>query len=261
VNPRFPLKLLLATVLAAAVAWLPGRASADAPLLRNVHAIKAGDTVPQTQFVDQAGHRFTFADFRGKDVVLAFIYTRCRDPRECPLISSTYHSLQSKIAGQPYHLVEITLDPAYDRPAILAAYAKQFEADPSRWTLGTGEPQDVRKFAAQFGIDPFYDSHIGLIHTERTALIDRTGRIVDLADEAGWNADGMLSRLNAIESLPENPLARLDYELSKAAVAVCGNSVAGFSGLADLGIVLLIFGAGAYLLIRVARGIFKEEAK
>jgi len=62
--------------------------------------------------------------------------------------------------------------------------------------------------------------------------------------------------------VPENPLARLDYELSKAAVAICGDRVAGFSGLQDLAIVIAIFGAGGWFLVRVGRKIlFAENAE
>jgi hypothetical protein len=46
---------------------------------------------------------------------------------------------------------------------------------------------------------------------------------------------------------------RLDLWLSREAVAMCGSSVAGFSGLTDLLIVALIIAAGIYLFYRLAR--------
>jgi protein SCO1 len=227
--------------------------------VRTVHPLNVGDRMPATRFVDQRGRPFTFADFHGKSVVLAFIYTRCRDPKECPAISSTFHTLQTRLANGPYHLVEMTLDPSFDRPSILALYGKTFRADPARWTLGTGDPATVLDFDARFGIDPFADPRLGLIHTERTVLIDPDGKIVDFIDQAGWDAADVAARLQAAGSRPSNLFARLDFELSKAAVAVCGNRVAGFSGLEDLAIVLVIVGAGAWLLQRLARKIFAEQ--
>ncbi|MFN2461714.1 MAG: hypothetical protein ABR591_13700, partial [Candidatus Velthaea sp.] len=134
-----------------------------------------------------------------------------------------------------------------------------FGADAKRWTLGTGDTTTVLDFDARFGIDPFADPRVGFIHTERTVLIDRNGKIVDFIDQAGWTAADVAARLQAIESPSSNVLARLDFELSKAAVAVCGNRVAGFSGLGDLAIVLLIISAGGWLLQRVARRIFAEQ--
>jgi len=129
----------------------------------------------------------------------------------------------------------------------------------NRPLLQQGDPRAVLDFAAQFGIMPFPDPRVGLIHTERTVLVDAHGKIVDFVDEAGWDAEGVLSRLQAIDAVPSNPLARLDYELSKAAVAICGDSVARFSGLADLATVLLIIGGGGLLLYLLAGRIFREQ--
>ena len=215
--------------------------------------------MPATRFVEQRGRGFSFADFRGQSVVLAFIYTRCRDPKECPAISSSFHVLQTRLASGRYHLVEMTLDPSFDRPYVLANYGKSFRADPTRWTFGTGDPTTVLDFDARFGIDPFADPRLGLIHTERTVIIGPDGKIVDYIDQAGWAPADVVARLQGVESQPSNLLARLDFELSKAATAVCGNRVAGFSGLEDLAIVLVIIGAGGWLLQRLARKIFVEH--
>jgi protein SCO1/2 len=228
-------------------------------VIRTVHPLNVGDRMPATRFVDQLGHGFGFTDFHGKSVVLAFIYTRCPDPKECPAISSSFRTLQTRFANGPYHLVEMTLDPGYDRPSVLAHYGTLFGADAKHWTLGTGDPGAVLDFDARFGLDPFADPRLGLIHTERTVLIDPDGKIVDFIDQAGWSAADVSARLQAVESHSSNLFARLDFELSKAAVAVCGNRVAGFSGLEDLAIVLVIIGAGAWILQRVARKIFAEQ--
>lgn len=233
---------------------------APAPsIVRVVRPLGAGDEMPATQLVDQSGRRFAFADFRGTSVVLAFIYTRCRDPKECPMISSSFRVLQRRFARGPYHLVELTLDPSYDRPAVLARYGARYGADARRWTLGTGDPASLLDLEARFGIDPFADPRVGLIHTERTVLIDPSGKIVDFIDQAGWDPADVAARVEAIASHSSSPLARLDFELSKAAVAVCGNGVSGFSGLQDLAIVLVILGAGGWVLQRLARKIFAEQ--
>ncbi len=226
---------------------------------RVARLLQVGDQMPATRFVDQLGRGFDFAGFHGKSVVLAFIYTRCPDPKECPLISSNFQRLQQRLGNGPYHLVEMTLDPSYDRPAVLARYGMLFGADVKRWTLGTGDPGAVLDSAARFGIDPFADPRAGLIHTERTVFVNPDGRIADFIDQAAWNPDDVVARLQAVSSRPSNPLARLDFELSKVAVAVCGNSVAGFSGLQDLAIVLVIFGSCAWLLRALARKIFAAQ--
>ena len=91
---------------------------------------------------------------------------------------------------------------------------------------------------------------------EDTALIDPTGRITEMITTNAWQPDELLAQIDANHGRSSNPIRRLDLWLSRAAVAMCGNAVAGFSGLTDLLIVTLLFAAGAYLLYRLAQGIF-----
>ena len=231
----------------------------DTTPLRRVTRLNLGDTVPDTPFVDQTGKPFRFSQLRGNDVVLAFIYTRCADARMCPLISGKFARLQELAGTRHLHLVEVTLDPAFDRPPVLARYGQAFRADPKRWSLVVGDAEPTLNFAAQFGITAFPDPDSGIIHAENTVIVDRRGRITSMNHEADWLPAGILADIDANNGLAGNPLQRLNLWLSSTAVAVCGNSVAGFSGLQDLAIVMLILSALAYLVYRVARKIFLES--
>jgi protein SCO1/2 len=232
--------------------------TANSPL-RQVTRLRSGDVVPDTSFVDQSGRPFRFSQLRGQDVVLAFIYTRCQDARMCPLISAKFRQLQQQAGNRSLHLVEVTLDPAYDRPPVLARYATTFGADPRRWSIVVGDAEPTLNFAAQFGITAFPDPQIGIIHAENTVIIDAGGHIRSMIGEAGWGPGEVLAQIDANRGLAGNPLQRFDLWLSSAAVALCGNSVAGVSGLTDLAVVIAVFGALAYLVYRLARKIFIES--
>lgn len=236
-----------------------GEADLTSPsMFRRVDVLTLGDHVPAaTPFVDQSGRPFTFTRLAGQNVVLAFIYTRCQDPRMCPLISAKFNQLQNLIDYRT-HLVEVTLDPSYDRPNVLTAYARQFQADPSRWTFLTGDPNTVLDFAARFGVTALPDPRVGIIHSEDTVLVGRDGRIVDTITSTAWQPDEIVAELDAHDQLLSNPLARLNLMLTSAASAICGNAVGGFSGLRDLVVVIAIFAAFGYILYRIARKIFAE---
>lgn len=229
-------------------------------LFRRVKALKVGDVVPDTPFVDQLGKPFRFSELRGQDVVLAFIYTRCQDARMCPLISGEFGRLQRTLGTRAVHLVEVTLDPAYDRPAVLRRYGEAFGADPKRWSLVTGDAEPTLDFAARFGIGAFPDPSVGIIHNENTVLIAPDGRIRQFITETSWDPAQLIASIDAEHGRAADPVARLTLWLSSAAVAVCGNGVAGFSGLTDLVVVLLVFGAFGYLIYRLARSLFKAAA-
>jgi protein SCO1/2 len=148
--------------------------------------LNAGDRVPSVAFVDQRGRRLTLAALRGQPYALTFVYTRCRDPKMCPLVSAKLRQVQTLIAGSRAALVEVSLDPAYDRPAILARYGMTFDADPARWHVLTGDPRAVLDFAARFRILERSAGPDTIVHTERLAIVDRTGRIARFFDNAAW---------------------------------------------------------------------------
>ncbi len=235
----------------------PGDDNAATAVFRNVHHVVVGEYAPTPTLINQSGQPFSLRDLRGSSVVMAFVYTRCRDARECPLITARFKALQEHFRGEPVRLVEVTLDPAYDRPAVLRAYAKTFGADFSRWSFVTGPADQVLDFAAQFDVTAFPDERVGLIHPERTVLLDKYGAIRELIDEGSWTPDEIVSEVHHDERLASNPFERLDLWLSSAAVSVCGNAVAGFSGFTDLLTVFAIAAFFGFLLWRVGRGIAK----
>ena len=73
----------------------------------------------------------------GRAVVLSFIYTSCTTV--CPMTSATLSELQDKLGGsaERVHLVSISIDPEYDTPQRLRAYAQRFGAGPA-WQHYTG---------------------------------------------------------------------------------------------------------------------------
>jgi protein SCO1/2 len=233
-------------------------AGASSGVLRNVQPVVAGQPLPDAAFVDQSGKPFSLRSLRGTPVVLAFIYTRCRDARECPLVSAKFHQLQERTTPSELHLVEVTLDPGYDTPPVLTAYGRRFSADTKRWTFLTGDRTKVLDFALAFDVSAIADPHVGLIHSERTIIVDQFGIVRQMIDEVAWSPDEIVAQVRANQHLASNPLARLDLWLSSAAVAMCGNSVAAFSGFEDLLIVLAIFAVTAGLLFYLRRAIARS---
>ncbi len=218
--------------------------AAHAPIV----PLAVGDLVPDTPFVDQRGQPFRFSQLRGEDVVLAFIYTRCQDPRMCPLVSAKFNALQRRLGARKLHLVEVTLDPSYDRPPVLARYGATFGADPAVWTLAVGDAAPTLDFSAHFGIVAFPDPNVGIIHSENTVEIDADGRIQNMITDTSWQPDEILADIDARHRFAANPLARVLVWFANV------------GGTRDLVIVGAIIAALLYLIYRVARGISAKRA-
>ena len=99
------------------------------------------------ELTDQAGHRRTDADFRGKLVVLYFGYTYCPDvcPAELQSISLALDTLGA--AAEAVQPLFITVDPERDTPARLADFVSSFHP---RLIGLTGSPAEIRKTATAY---------------------------------------------------------------------------------------------------------------
>ncbi|HEY8321759.1 MAG TPA: SCO family protein [Candidatus Baltobacteraceae bacterium] len=233
-----------------------GRAATALSPERDVTQLSIGDAAPNATLTDQDGRPFSLARYRGRDLVIGFIYTRCRDARECPLTTAKFRELQTIYAKRDVGLLEVTLDPEYDTPKVLKAYANAYGADPSRWTFATGPQGKVLDFDAAFGLNPFADPSTGIIHGETLAIVDKAGKIHDLIYTNSWSPAEITAELDEIDGLASNPIARFDLWLSHTAVAMCGDGVSGFDGIVDLLVVLAIFAALGYAFWRLYRAMF-----
>ncbi len=132
---------------------------------------------------DPDGRQVRLEDYRGKVVVLWFIYTFC--PDVCPLHSDMIATdIQEQINQTPMRdivqFVSITTDPVRDTPEILAAYGAQHGLDPANWSVLTSGPDQAeatRAIAEQYGlkftrVDDYYQAH-GVV----TLLIDKSGTL------------------------------------------------------------------------------------
>jgi protein SCO1/2 len=168
-----------------------------------------GETLTDATFVDQHGQPTSLAAYRGHRVALTFIYTRCPLPEFCPLMDRNFAAVQKTLASTPaladVRLITMTLDPAFDTPAILKPYAARRGADPKIWSFLTGEPTEVNTFGSQLGIYVEHNpqSPVDITHNLRTVVIDPDGRLVKVHNGNSWTPSELIADLSAVPA-PKN---------------------------------------------------------
>lgn len=177
----------------------PVPANPAAPL-REV--LNPGDPVPDGTFTDDAGAPRKLTDWRGQALAVTFIYTRCPLPNFCPLMDQHFKRVQESVAREAdlrgrVHLLSVSFDPDYDRPPVLAARARQLEADGTIWTFLTGDRNEIERFSARFGISLVRNeaSPQEIVHNLRTAVIDPGGRLVTIVSGNEWTPQELLASL------------------------------------------------------------------
>jgi protein SCO1/2 len=188
-------------------------APAPAPLrrVREVEPLVVGDKLPNYTFTNAVGRVVQFQDYPGQALALTFIFTRCPFPTFCPRLSSNFAEAQKQLAstaGSPtnWHFFSITIDPEYDTPERLKAYAERYQADPKRWDFVTGELIDITAIGEQFGLQ-FWRSNPAepINHNVRTVVVDAAGRVQWISVENEWKAPALVEQVVRAAQVKPNP--------------------------------------------------------
>jgi protein SCO1 len=130
--------------------------------------------VPNFSLVDQNGKTFQLHDLKGNFIFVSYVFTRCPMPKMCPLTMTLNKQLlrewKKKKPGLPLKLLIVTLDPAYDTPAVLKKFGETHKLDYKYFTLVTGEAKTLEDFASNFNVVGVPGEGI-IAHNAKSALI------------------------------------------------------------------------------------------
>ena len=183
-----------------------GHAAVDntgGPEITASQILKPGDPVPDTTLVDESNTARPLTSLKGHRVALTFMYTRCPQPDFCPLMDRNFAAIQNEVKKTPglgdVRLVSISFDPANDTPSVLKTHARDLKADPAVWHFVTASPEDIKGFAAKFGVtaEPSDESPAVLTHNLSTAVIDSDGRLVQIRPGNMWTPADLIADLKA----------------------------------------------------------------
>ncbi len=137
-------------------------------------------------FMNQDSAMVSFPSaYKGKIVVMSFIYTHC--PDICPLTTNNMQHLQDTLAADSLNGVEfvtMTFDPHRDKPSVLKEYAEIRGIKFDDWDFLSGS--DANTDSVTYAVDVRYfpnDSTYSkngrlsyyITHTDKCVLIDRDG--------------------------------------------------------------------------------------
>jgi protein SCO1/2 len=152
---------------------------------RRLDIERAPRPVPDVALVDQSGAGFSLRDYRGKLLLVEFIYTSC--PTICGVLGDDFRRILDTLgrdhASQDVALLSISFDPAHDGPAELRLYGERFGAAAPRWRIAV--PRTAAGLTAllkSFGVVVIPDQFGGFVHNAAIYLVDRRGRLVRILD-------------------------------------------------------------------------------
>lgn len=176
------------------------------PTMLPPHQLMVGETVPDVPLVNQDGKPIHLRDYRGKAVLITFIYTRCAMPTACPLITSHFAKVNDLLAKMPAayaasHLISVSLDPNYDKPPVLHQYGMAYLDDNAaafaHWEFADTTPGDLKKLAQAFGLQ-YTEEDNQITHTMQTTLLDEENKVAQQWGGSGWNPSDVANAVAAV---------------------------------------------------------------
>ena len=180
------------------------RQSANPSAMPGVVMAKPGDEVPNFTLRNQDDREIRIHDYRGKALLLTFIYTRCPVPEYCTLMSDNFAQVDRELGQDPElyaktHLLSISIDPSYDTPKVLrsygAAHTERYQNETfAHWEFATGTSEQVKQIAQFFGLTYFPEKD-QIIHSLRTVIVNPEGKVAKIYSGNEWKPEEIFSEL------------------------------------------------------------------
>lgn len=185
---RLALAAFIATsllVVIAGVFWgtrllVSHRTQATTPTLPANNAVLGfpmkGDPAPDFNLVDQFGHPVSLSSLRGREVVLAFIDSRCTSL--CPLTANIMYNARVHLgssAANSIALVAINANPTATSVATVQSWSIT-HGMLHQWSFLTGTAQQLQSVYHQYGVYVQVDSSGQDLHDPAMYIIDAQGR-------------------------------------------------------------------------------------
>jgi protein SCO1 len=238
----------IAAALCVALALVLGagahaQAQTQAPGLDANEALRAsqaavGAPVGDFTLLDREGRPVRLASYRGKPLLVNFIYTGCFQvcPAATRSLDDAVQALQARFGTGRFNVVSIGFNQPADAPQAMKAFAAQHRIARADWDFLSPPPAIVEPLARDFGFR-YLATPAGFDHLLQVTMVDAQGRIarqvygdrlaVDLMEPMqqlldGTPVPGLLPLAGVVERIrllctvydPKTGTYRVDYSLA-----------------------------------------------
>jgi len=167
------------------------------------HVPAAGDAVPDFKLRNQDGRMIRLNQFRGKNLLITFIYTRCPLPNFCPLVTRNFANIERRLSADPKlkgktHLLCVSFDPEHDTPDRLKAYGEEYIGSDAKaafadWDFAVPDNAVLKEMAKFFDVGISNEPDQTITHTLSTTLVGRDGKVIKFYPGNEWTPDEVVA--------------------------------------------------------------------
>jgi protein SCO1/2 len=169
------------------------------------HVPTSGDLVPDFSLLNQSDKKVDLKQYRGKVLLMTFIYTRCPLSDYCPRMSRNFAQIDQELAADPKlykdtHLLSVSFDPTYDTPKVLRSYGGAYTGKYSRatfqhWEFAAPSEKELPKMEQYFDVGVTPGQNGTLQHSLATVLIGKDGKVIAFYPTNDWSVADVLQRV------------------------------------------------------------------
>jgi protein SCO1 len=152
------------------------------------HVPATGDAVPNFALLNQSDKLIHLADFKGRVVLMTFIYTRCPVADFCPRMSRNFATVDKQLEADPAlyaktHLISVSFDPTYDTPKVLRSYGGAYTGLYTKekfqhWDFAAPPVNELPEVTQFFDVGVTPGESKTLTHSLSTVIIGKDGKVV-----------------------------------------------------------------------------------
>ena len=176
------------------------------------HVPNPGDSVPDFHFRNQSDRVIRLSQFKGKAVLINFIYTRCPMADFCPRMSRNFADIDKALNADPTlrdqtHLISISFDPAYDTPKVLRSYGGAYTGQYTNekflhWDFAAPSEKDLPAVTQFFNVGVTGTDPRTITHSLSTILMDKDGKIAAWYPTNDWDPKEVLAQVKKTAAAP-----------------------------------------------------------
>jgi protein SCO1/2 len=169
------------------------------------HIPKAGDVVPDFRLLNQSDRTIHLGQFKGKVLLLTFIYTRCPLADFCVRMSHNFAEVDKALAADPAlykqtHLLSISFDPKYDTPKVLRSYGGAYTGLYTKekflhWDFAAPTEKELPALTQYFDVGVTPGASKTLSHSLSTVLVGKDGKIIAWYPSNEWKPADVVAQM------------------------------------------------------------------
>ncbi|NYT24178.1 SCO family protein [Alcaligenaceae bacterium] len=137
-----------------------------------------GRMVPDFEFLDRNGKPLRLSDYRGRPLLVSFIYTGCFEicPAQTRNLYEAVKGLDNMLGENQFSIISIGFNQPFDDPAAMRAFAAQHRIKHRNWEFLSPRLNDVEALTRAFGFS-WVMTPAGFDHVLGVTVVDAEGRI------------------------------------------------------------------------------------